>query len=332
MKMQTFALAACFVLTFQTCYAEEYRHLERLRTPSLEDFKELDKEDAGMVVGWMRDIESLLLASSYEVRVVSEMLESTAIGTNHSTMHWRNSFRIARDPSSARMRVIVVRQNLLDNAAIATSLGIARDSRQHLDILRDSDKCYQSQVVAFENSTDEQTGECDWKHGLSALRLRDVFSPCLATTVGSVQTANGSALDFSRHNVRVNSVHGVIQRRGQTHVLLRFKGANWLGQLIAFENQAPIQMIELNWCGVDESLAKVTSITRSEWTETGPSKQRLPTTIYGISYSDHHPVELFANIRWKLGDEVDKNLFKKSTLGSEQPGDKQDFGIPINLR
>ncbi|EKK03099.1 hypothetical protein RBSH_01792 [Rhodopirellula baltica SH28] len=332
MKMQTLALAACFVLTFQTCYAEEYRHLERLRTPSMEDFKELDKEDAGMVVGWMRDIESLLLASSYEVRVVSEMLESTAIGTNHSTMHWRNSFRIARDPSSARMRVIVVRQNLLDNAAIATNIGVARDTRRHLDVLRDGDKSYSSRLIAFEDEVSEQLGEGTWKNQLEFLRLADVFDPCFAATVSAGQTAMGRAWDFSHHNVNPKSVHGVIQLGNRTHVLLRFKGADYKCQIMTFEDEVPVQVIDLNWRGFEESLAKVTSITRSEWTETGPSKQRLPTTIYGISYSDHHPVELFANIRWKLGEAVDKNLFKKSTLGSEQPGDKQDFGIPINLR
>lgn len=329
MNTRSLALLFHLVLAIQIGEAEELQHLKRMQTPLLEDFSELNQEDSAMVIGWMQDIESSLLSSVYEASVVSELLESHS---QSIVMHWRNSFRVARDPVSARMRIVTVRQNLLDNAAIATNLGIARDTRRHLDVLRDGDKSYSSRLIAFEDEVSEQLGEGTWKNQLEFLRLADVFDPCFAATVSAGQTAIGRAWDFSRHNVSPKSVRGVIQLGDRTHVLIRFKGADYKCQIMTFEDEVPVQIIDLNWRGFEESLAKVTSITRSEWTEHVSTKQRLPTTIYGISYSDHHPVELFANIRWKLGDEVDKNLFKKSTLGSEQPGDKQDFGIPINLR
>lgn len=320
---------------FSVSLAEELKPLKRLEIPSLGEFdeKRFDIEKS-KIIGWVQDIETVLLTETYDYSVRSEINEEMLDGHGRLVLGaWTHAFRQAKHPETDSRRLISVKQNLLDNPAIATNTGVARDNRSHLDVICKGQRCRDSIVTAYETHISEQTGEeYDWKDQIEELRLIDIFDPCAAATVSSHQTSDGYAMDFSQHNFRSHSIRGVIQRGEHVHVLLRFKGNSQECHIATFREKVPLQVCGLEWAGDDESKAKVISVTRSEWIAPKGIKQKLPVKIHAVSTGGGLPSELVASIEWRMGDDVDLKLFDRSTLGFRNPVPDSDFGIPLLLR
>jgi len=337
-RMSRKLLVLCVTFSFwffSVSLADELTTLRRLEIPSLGEFgeKRFDLEKSE-VLGWIQDIETVLLTETHDYSVRSEINEEMLDGHGRLVLGaWSHSFRQAKHPETDSHRLISVRQSLLDNAVIATNTGVARDNREHLDIVCKSQRCECTRLTAYETHISEQIGEeYDWKDQIEELRLMDIFDPCAAATVSSHQTSDGYAMDFSRHNFRVHSIRGVIQRGDHVHVLLRFKGSSHECHIATFREKVPLQVCGLEWVGDDESKAKVVSVTRSEWIAPKGIKQKLPVKIHAVSTEGGLPSELLASIEWRMGDDVDLKLFDRSTLGFRNPVPDSDFGIPLLLR
>jgi hypothetical protein len=315
--------------------AEEFKNLKRLDVPKLSDFDD-QRFDCrkSEVLAWVQDIEAVLATETYDFSVRCEITEEIINSRDQLVLFaWSHSFRQAKHPASDSLRLISVRQNLLDNSAIATNNGIAFDKRSHLDILRTGQRCVSTRVTAFETHVSEQDGEeYDWKDQVAELELMDIFDPCAASTVSSRQTSDGYAMDFANHNFRNHSIRSVIKQGDYVHVLLRFKGGNQLCQIATFQDTVPVQVCGLEWADNDEANAKIVYVTRSEWLLPNGVKKKLPVKIHAVSNTYGAPCEMIASVEWKFGNDVDVKLFDRGTLGLRNPAPKSDFGIPLLLR
>jgi hypothetical protein len=315
--------------------AEEFNPLKRFATPPISEFSEGHFEiGKSVIIGWIQDIETFLQTEAYDLAVRCEINEEMHNGSKGLVLFaWSHVFRQARHPATDSFRLISVRQNLLDNPAIASNNGIAFDNRSHLDILCKGQRCNYTRVTAFESDVSEQVGdEYDKEDKIEELRLRGLFDPCAAATVSPHQAARGYAMDFSEHNFRNHSVRSAIRRGDLIHVLLRFKGSPRECQIATFYENVPIQVCDLEWAEDDESNATLISVTRSQWIAPNGTKQKLPVRIQGVRGVGERPCELIASIDWKIGNDVDSKLFDRSTLGLINPVPESDIGIPLLLR
>jgi len=331
-----FLAPSLLFLISQVGLAENFRLLKRLDVPKLGDFDEMRFDcKRSEIIDWIHDIETTLTTEAYDFSVRCEINEELIDSNNQRVLlAFAHSFRQAKDPATDSLRLISIRQNLLDNSAIAINNGFAFDNRAHLDIIRKGQRCVSTRVTAFEThiSEEEEGEEYDWKDQIEELELLDIFDPSAASTVSPQQTSDGYAMDFSRHNFRIHSIRSVIKQGNFVHVLLRFKGGSNLCQIVTFQDKVPVQVCGLEWKGDDETKAKITSVTRSLWAAPNGTKQKLPVKIHAVSDSRGQPCELIASIEWKVGSDVDRSLFDRSTLGFRNPVPDSDFGIPLLLR
>ncbi len=199
------------------------------------------------VVGWMNALEARLESLKYDVRVKADV---SAVATmNNGTTNlvgWSLALRRARDPSKEAERVVTVRQNPMDNLAIAIGRGVAEDKRHHYDVLKLGSKVYSNSVTAFDYHVSELSSEVDAKSLYPILKYLYVFDPVRACTSSATMVRDGHALDPSEHCCLLSTVTAVLRDGDYVHVLLQLNvlRSNRKAQMLyTFKDQVPVQVV-----------------------------------------------------------------------------------------
>ncbi len=139
-----------------------------------------------------------------------------------------------------------------------------------------------------------------------------MYSYCV---VPLIQTLSGGSLEVSGHSILPSTIKGVLTVGQHTHVFIDFTR---LQMMVTFQEKCPVQLEAWRPHGESEESREITDVVRSEWANVGDGI-KLPIQIQAMHLSRVRTAELNASISWRIGDDVDKQFFDKSTLGACLP-------------
>ena len=334
------------VLTFvgglivSTCKSQELDRdtkLPDVPIPIISDFESRMDDPKSDVISWMNSLESRLESLKYDCRIKADVSSVSTMNDQTSAfIGWNLALRRAKDPSKEAERYISVRQNPMDNLAIALGKGVAEDKRRHYDVIRLGDKVLCNSVTAFDYHVSEIQSETEAKALSSILNLLFVFDPIRACTSSATMVLHGHAQELREHCVLPRTVKSVLRQGGYVHVLLELsvlRSNDKVPMLYTFKDDVPVQVV--CWDKVDEKSGRPipTQVTRSLWkpVKDGEGHQLLPHVIRGQVDHSYVVADMEIFVEWDLESDVDDTLFKVDSLGKLPPAADVVFDVPYKF-
>lgn len=283
-----------------------------IQLPKVSEFEiGLKAEDARDVGSWMTDLEVAFSVNDYDVWVHGEYGRTYTMRDGAgSTVLNALSFRIARDVSNEKRRIISSEQSLLDNPAIDFGNGTAIDRARGFDLLFDDSE----DTVFLRRAGARNTISGKSREVVEMIPRQVVFHPFRASVTGVDQILNGGGGKISGHSVSRSTAKRIAKRGPLTFVWLEVGGSQAsVNQIVAFDKGCPVQVDQ--WFAIDKITDRIIpyETVRTEWKEV--EEQSLPIRVYGVRSHKVRPAEFYFEYEWQWKVGVPAELFTVESLG-----------------
>lgn len=300
--------------------------LTRLNEPTEEQVKE--------VAEWLMDLETTSL-NAEKIGVVS--IGEYYIGTVKRGRQRVNVFRFGYswcfDHLNDKERLVYGDQSVVDPIVLeGPKTRVMTSSSNSFDLLRLRQKYHESVGTQVRLPSDKTSVT-------SFLKRRGVFYPLSATTGTATGIYMGDCFSYSKSEIKMDRLVGVRAFGDVTQAEFEYRPLKEMVYLrvVSFRESLPVQVDDFlghdmslperdpskKWEADYEELMELHQIVKPKartfttWKKKG--KLRLPTSIHSMTLTGPNAVELKAQFRWKLNEEVPDSAFALETVGQVGP-------------